>query len=521
VRSYSFIYLFPNFYVPIDLPLIVSVQAPAGSPLDDPESLYRSAAASVAQGVEAIRLEGVLNIKAIANRLPVTVIGLIKRSYPGSDVYITATSKEVTELVEAPCHVIALDCTSRARPNGEEAKELIDQIHKGGKAAMADCDSVETALTAYRMGADMVSTTLAGYTGGPVPEGPDIRLVAEISKAFHEQSEEIRLKYNFRPSGGQPEKKPTWIRHELMPPRLLAEGRYTERWQVEAALHAGATAVVVGGAVNDPLKNTARLMPRKPYPGKVAVVDIGGTWLRMAQWTYRGPDEQALQKLPLPPGREQRLALISEFLKSGQFDRVGISSAGVIWNNRVILSKKFIPENQGTDYNVLREYLTGNDPLGVIALGDGHASAWAHACHPDFAGLDVVVLAIGTGLGFGHVRQGKIVMGPQGEYSRLNDVPGPGSKTFEQILGGMFLTAEPTHEQKALANEAVHNAIRMVSTFTFPDVVVVCGTVGMQAWLNLDIPPVEGWPQVPVVRSPFGADAGLQGAAALALYPPL
>jgi N-acetylmannosamine-6-phosphate 2-epimerase/N-acetylmannosamine kinase len=132
-----------------------------------------------------------------------------------------------------------------------------------------------------------------------------------------------------------------------------------------------------------------------------------------------------------------------------------------------------------------------------------------------------VVLAIGTGLGFGHVRQGQIVMGSEGEYSRLNDIPGPSGKSFEQILGGIFLTPTPSDEQKALANEAIHSAIRMVSTFLFPDVVVVCGTVGMQPWLDLDLQWEPGWPRVPVERSPYGADAGLFGAAALALYPPL
>jgi N-acetylmannosamine-6-phosphate 2-epimerase/N-acetylmannosamine kinase len=186
----------------------------------------------------------------------------------------------------------------------------------------------------------------------------------------------------------------------------------------------------------------------------------------------------------------------------------------------VTLSKKFIPENQGTDYNVLREFVGEEDRYGLVALGDGHASAWAHACHPDFAGKDIVVLAIGTGLGFGHVREGKIVMGPEGLYSRLNDLPGPGGKTYEQLLGGFFLSKEPSEELKQEASEAIHHAIRMVSTFLFPDVVIICGTVGMQPWLNLELEPKEGWPNVPVVRSPFGADAGLYGAAAVALYPP-
>jgi len=131
-----------------------------------------------------------------------------------------------------------------------------------------------------------------------------------------------------------------------------------------------------------------------------------------------------------------------------------------------------------------------------------------------------VVMAIGTGLGYGHVREGKIVMGSHGEYSRLNDLPGPGNNTFEELLGGAGLTPNPTDQQKEMANRAAEHALRMISTLLFPDVIVVCGTVGMQPWLNLELPEKEGWPNVPVVRSPLGADAGLYGAAALALYPP-
>lgn len=490
-------------------PLVVSVQAPEGTPLHDPDTLLRSAQASLEQGVEILRLEGVETIKTIKLETNARTIGLIKRRYGDSDVYITPTSKEVKELLELPCDFIAMDATDRKRPFGENFYDLVAMAHEYGRGVMADCDTVESAIEADRAGADIISSTLSGYTEATAGRsGPDLDFIRTVAAALKS-------------------KKPKRPPHNK-PPLIFAEGRYSERWQIEAALHCGADAVVVGGAINDPIKNTQKLLPTPPVEGPIGVIDVGGTWLRIGETKFgRSPGAirgfvpvRPILRERLPQTRQGRLELISSAIKGKGFVRIGISSAGVIWNNVVTLSKKFIPENQGTDYNVLRHCLEGDDPIGVIALGDGHAAAWAHACHPDFAGKDIVVLAIGTGLGFGHVRKGKIVMGTHGEYSRLNDLPGPGNKTFEQLLGGAALTPNPSDEQKAMANAAVEHAIRMVSTFLFPDVIVLCGTVGMQPWLNVDLPEKEGWPSVPVVRSPFGADAGLYGAAALALFPP-
>ena len=513
--------------------LIASVQA-SSPELNDPETLLRLAKASLAEGVEVLRLEGVENIRYVKAETGALVIGLIKKQYPGFEVFITPTRREVEQLLETGCEIIALDGTNRPRPDGASLRELIEIIGSAGKIAMADCDTVESAVNAFEVGADLVGTTLAGYTEArPMTVGPDLDVVRDTVRALNEAGMRAQ-----KPAADSDRPDVRFALDRLMsraePPRhvsysrgcpVIAEGRFEHRWQVEAALRAGAAAVTVGGAINDPVKNTRKLLPRKPLEA-VAAIDIGGTWIRAMVVTahrFQGPGEllgAGAERSALPATRAERIEWIADFLRRNKAPRMGVCSAGVLWRNKVTLSKKFIPENQGTDYNVLRQYLTGEDEYGVIALGDGHASAWAHACHPDFAGKDLVVLAIGTGLGFGHVREGKIVMGAEGLYSRLNDLPSPGGKTFEQLLGGFALTPKPTKKQKGEANEAIHHAIRMISTFLFPDVIIVCGTVGMQPWLDLNLPPLEGWPTVPVVRSPFGADAGLYGAAAIALFPP-
>ncbi|MFX8914779.1 hypothetical protein ABTM95_19265, partial [Acinetobacter baumannii] len=61
---------------------------------------------------------------------------------------------------------------------------------------------------------------------------------------------------------------------------VLGEGRYTQRWEIESALRAGAAGVVIGGAINDPIKQTRSLLPSLAVTENVGAIDIGGTWLR-------------------------------------------------------------------------------------------------------------------------------------------------------------------------------------------------------------------------------------------------
>ena len=82
-------------------PLIASVQASEKSPVDNPDTLARLARASVQQGVRVIRLEGIKNVMRIKPEAKVPVIGLLKRRYPGSDVYITPTIQDARAAVRA------------------------------------------------------------------------------------------------------------------------------------------------------------------------------------------------------------------------------------------------------------------------------------------------------------------------------------------------------------------------------------------------------------------------------------
>lgn len=460
-------------------PLIASVQASEGAAVDDPGTLLRLAQTSQAQGVNLLRLQGAENIRTIREGTGLPAIGLIKRSYPDSEVYITATTREVDEVLAAGAEVVALDATPRLRPQGQSLAELVARAHIQGALVLGDIDGPESAEYATRSGVDIVSTTLAGYTREhSATPGPDIEtLRATLARV------------------GCP---------------VFAEGRFSRRWEVEAALRIGATGVIAGGVLNDPVKQTRAMMPLDYRgDGLVGAVDIGGTWLRFGVFTPGWQLLRSERKLN-PPGRTERLAWIRERVAESGVVRVGVSTGGIVHPTTGVVwrAKEYLmPDHVGIEFS--------ERTLGVPtwAFGDGHATAWGHANLPPFAGRRVATLALGTGVGAGFVVDGRIWCGREGEYPRVNDLPTPGGRTYEDLLGGINLTREPDAEQRAMAIGALEAALQAIRDLYFPDDVAIAGSVGLSPWLA---PHVERLGATP---SPFGIDAGLYGAAALALFP--
>lgn len=144
--------------------LIVSVQARAGSALDDPHVLAAMAAAAQENGAAGVRIQGVRNLQAVRKRVSIPIVGIIKREYEGHEPYITPTMREVREVLECGAEIVAFDATGRAHPQGHEVAELIAEIHGGGALAMADCALADDGVCAKAAGADIVATTLCGYT---------------------------------------------------------------------------------------------------------------------------------------------------------------------------------------------------------------------------------------------------------------------------------------------------------------------------------------------------------------------
>ena len=145
--------------------LVVSCQAPVDSPLHDPIVIAAIAEAAANQGAVGVRIDTPAHVKAVRQRVSVPIIGLWKRQIPGYDVYITPQFEQAREIAVAGADIIAIDATLRDRPNHETVPHLIERIHQDlGKLVMADVDTLEAAIEAAAAGADLVGTTLYGYT---------------------------------------------------------------------------------------------------------------------------------------------------------------------------------------------------------------------------------------------------------------------------------------------------------------------------------------------------------------------
>lgn len=211
--------------------LVVSCQALENEPLHSPFIMARMALAAAEGDSAGIRANSVVDIKAIKQQVALPVIGLIKRDYPDSEVFITPTLREVEALIAAAPEMIALDATQRPRPGGETLAQLVAAIRARWPALllMADIASVEEALIAEQLGFDCVGTTLYGYTpqtkGHTLPES-DFALLKAVLAAV------------------------------AIP--VIAEGNVDTPERAARCLALGAHAVVVGGAITRPQQITRR-----------------------------------------------------------------------------------------------------------------------------------------------------------------------------------------------------------------------------------------------------------------------
>lgn len=146
--------------------LIVSCQALPNEPLYSSYIMGRMAVAAKEGGASGIRANTKEDIKEIQNAVDLPIIGIVKRDYPGSPVYITPTMKEVDELMEVKPDIIALEATGALRPGGLTLEDFYLQIREKypNIVLMADCSTVDEAVKADQLGFDFIGTTMVGYT---------------------------------------------------------------------------------------------------------------------------------------------------------------------------------------------------------------------------------------------------------------------------------------------------------------------------------------------------------------------
>lgn len=210
--------------------LIVSCQALNGEPLYDEGIMAKMAMAAAMGGAIGIRANGVNDIADIKRVCDLPLIGLIKRSYPGYEVYITPTLKEIEELIQVKPDIIAVDCTMRSRPGFDRPEDYIRAIKENYDVClMADISTLEEGVNAFHAGADIIATTLAGYTDYTRDGNlPDIELIKRLADKVN------------------------------IP--IIAEGHVDTPEQARKCLEAGAYAVVVGSAITRPQYITKRFV---------------------------------------------------------------------------------------------------------------------------------------------------------------------------------------------------------------------------------------------------------------------
>lgn len=208
--------------------LIVSCQALPEEPLHSSYIMGRMAAAAVEGGAVGIRANGYSDIVEIKKTTDLPVIGIVKRDYDDSGVYITPTIKEVKELLEAKVEVIALDATNSIRPNNTTLNELFAEIKTLDEDVllMADCSTIEEAKNAVDLGFDIISTTLVGYT----EQSKDLDLSINDYAPLKEIIE-------YTQSNGK---------------YFIAEGNMDTEEKINNAVKLGANSIVIGSMITRP-----------------------------------------------------------------------------------------------------------------------------------------------------------------------------------------------------------------------------------------------------------------------------
>ena len=375
--------------------LVVSCQAWPGDPLDDLDALRRMALAAVRGGAGALRLHGTELIALLRPEITLPIIGIEKQVRNG-EMRITPDFDSAARLARAGADIIALDCTERPWSWGEPWRDLLDRIHSELKLpVMADVSTLREGLAAGEAGADLIGTTLCGYTA-------ETRHLRPFCWELLEQL----------------------VSNTHLP--VIAEGGIGTPGQAARALRLGAWSVVVGSAITRPSEITekyaraiANIRPGLPALG----VDIGGTTIKAALVATDGSVSHAV-RLPTPltggaPGiagaAAEAVDAVLAQLSSGepQPRGIGIASAGCIGSDgSVFAATDNLPGWSGFP---LAGYFERRYQLPVKAHNDAHAAALAEQHFGAARGLaDFVALTLGTGVGGGVVSGGKLLLGKHG-----------------------------------------------------------------------------------------------------------
>jgi putative N-acetylmannosamine-6-phosphate epimerase/predicted NBD/HSP70 family sugar kinase len=386
----------PKALLQIKDKLIVSCQAAPGDPLDDTDTIRRIAGAAVGAGAAGLRLNSSEHIAAIRRDTDLPVIG-IKKQYFDGQLRITPDFAAAAELAAAGADIIALDCTNRPWTAGEPWQRIIERIHSELELlVMADIATLGEALAAAAAGADIIGTTLNGYTQETRANNSfDWSLLRELVRQT-----------------GRP---------------IIAEGHISTPEEARRTLQTGAWSVVVGSAITRPGSITARFVDALAS-GSVETpaigVDIGGTAVK-AGWVDRQGKVDLVTRMPTNAGEGRdsiasvTAQVIERVLAAGRrIGRepagLGIASAGAIDASAgtVFAATENLPGWTGFD---LRAFAEDRFHLPTHVANDAHAAVLAELRFGLGRELsDFVAITLGTGIGGGIVSGGKLLRGRHG-----------------------------------------------------------------------------------------------------------
>ena len=378
--------------------LIVSCQAEGDEPLNSPQILAALSRAAVLGGAVGIRAERPENIIEIKKTVDVPIIGIYKKKYPDSEVYITPTLKEALEVLEAGSDIIALDATHRSRPYKEKLDQIIAELRsRKDVLLMADVSTLEEGISAAELGFDLIGTTLSGYTEYTLFKAahnkPDFELLSDMVNHFGDR----------------------------VP--IIAEGRIWTPEDAVEALQRGAFAVVVGTAITRPTvitRNISDAMQRfhRFNESYTIGVDLGGTKTAIG---LVSSDGKIKSKRIITSNWEKGTAhLVSNIIfhiqRILELTDKSVRAVGVAASGRVDLNQGIVFDGVPLAEDYIRYPISAEIEkavnLPVFIENDANAAAFAEYClmktnHPK----RLVFLTIGTGIGGGIIIDGKLYRG--------------------------------------------------------------------------------------------------------------
>lgn len=381
--------------------LVISCQASPGDPLEDTDTLRRIAQAVVAGGAEALRLNSAADIAAIRQDTQLPIIG-IQKAYHEGMLRITPDFASAEALARAGASVIALDCTDREHAFGEPWREIVRRVHDDlHLPVMADIATFREGVAASEAGADLIGTTLNGYTAETAgTHAFDWQLLRDL------------------------------VQHTGK--AIVAEGHIATPHDAARAIEEGAWCVVVGSAVTRPgvitsgYRQAFDSMRSRPAVQRrhVVALDIGGTSIKSAVVNDLGEATLHDRTATMAAGGRSTIERAMHAAIQGRLanaasqgivpSAIGIASAGAIdaVNGRVFAATENLPGWAGFD---IRGSVRTLSNLPVFVENDAHAAALAELHFGAGRGVkNFVALTVGTGVGGGVVMDGKLQRGRYG-----------------------------------------------------------------------------------------------------------